>query len=129
MPAVRRSAKRDAMLALLRSVDCHPSADWVFRRLQAQFPDLSLGTVYRNLNQLCEQGAVRRVGAVNGQERYDGDTSPHAHFVCNRCGAVLDLPGLPPGEDYLELVSVQYGFQPEGCEFMVRGLCKDCKIS
>ena len=129
MPPIRRSAKRDSMLSLIRSTRCHPSADWVYRQLRPQYPDLSLGTVYRNLNQLCEQGAIRRVGTVNGQERYDGEMSPHAHFICNHCGAVLDLPELPPGQDYMELVSVQYGFQPEGCEFIVRGLCKDCKTS
>lgn len=129
MPPVRRSVKRDAVLSLLKSTRRHPPAEWVYQQLRIQYPGLSLGTVYRNLNQLCEQGAVRRVGTVNGQERYDADTSPHAHFICGRCGAVLDLPGAPPDADYLKRVSVQYGFQPEGCEFIVRGLCKDCKTS
>lgn len=127
MPPVRRSAKRDAMLSLLKGTRCHPSADWVYHQLRPQYPDLSLGTVYRNLNQLCEQGAIRRIGTVNGQERYDGELSPHAHFICNHCGAVVDLPEHLPGQDYMEAVSVQYGFQTEGCEFIVRGLCKDCK--
>lgn len=129
MPAVRRSAKRDAMLSLLRGTRCHPSADWVYQQLRPQYPGLSLGTVYRNLNQLCGQGAIRRVGTVNGQERYDGEMSPHSHFICDHCGAILDLPGHQPGREYMELVSVQYGFQIEGCEFIVRGLCKDCKGS
>lgn len=128
MLPIRRSAKRDAMLALIRRTRIHPSADWVYRQLRVQYSDLSLGTVYRNLNQLCEQRAIRRVGTVSGQERYDGDMSPHAHFICNHCGAVIDLPEHSPGEGYLERLSVQYGFQPEGCEFIVRGLCKDCKI-
>lgn len=129
MPPIRRSVKRDAMLSLLKGTRRHPSADWVYHQLLSQYPDLSLATVYRNLNQLCELGVIRRVATVNGQERYDGEMSPHAHFICNRCGAVLDLPGPSPGEDYMELVSVQYEFQPESCEFTVRGLCKDCKTS
>ena len=129
MGAIRYSEKRDAMLALLRGVNCHPSADWVYQRLRLQYPDLSLGTVYRNLNQLCERGLIRRMGVVNGQERYDGELTPHAHFVCNHCGAILDLPQHAPGQDYIESVSVQYGFQAEVCEFIIRGLCKDCKLS
>ncbi len=114
------------MLALLRQTVCHPPADWVYREMKAEYPDLSLGTVYRNLNLLCERGLIRRVGAVNGQERYDGMVTPHSHFVCSCCGAILDLPEHSPGEGYLESVGVQYGFQAEGCEFTVRGVCRDC---
>ena len=126
MNNVRQSKKRDALLALLRRTDCHPSADWVYQRMRAEYPDLSLGTVYRNLNHLCARGLIRRVGAVNGQERYDGVTEPHSHFICNRCGAILDLPPQSPGQGWLDAAGVQYGFQAEGCEFIVRGLCRGC---
>ena len=68
-----------------------------------------------------------RVGTVNGQERYDGRTRPHAHFICNRCGRVADLPPLTPGEDWVERLGVQYGFTAERCEFIVRGLCEGCE--
>ena len=129
MPIVRQSKKRDAMLVLLRNTRRHPSAEQVYQQLKPDFPDLSLATVYRNLGQLCEQGLVKRVGPVNGQERYDGQVSPHAHFICNRCASILDLPQLTPGEGTVEQLSVQYGFQAEACEFIVRGLCKDCKDS
>lgn len=126
MAIVRQSKKRDAMLALLQSSQDHPSADGIFQQLRQEYPDLSLGTVYRNLGQLCAQGTVRRVGTVNGQERYDGRTCPHSHFICNCCGRVVDLPRLSPEEDCVERLSVQYGFTVEGCEFIVRGLCADC---
>ena len=127
MKNVRQSKKRDAMLAFLRRTDRHPSADRVYLELKSQYPDLSLATVYRNLGQLCCQGLVRRVGSVNGQERYDGRTCPHSHFICNRCGCVEDLPRLTPGEDALDSLSVQYGFAAERCELIIRGLCKDCR--
>lgn len=127
MNNVRQSKKRDAMLTLLRGTTCHPSADWVYQQLKAEYPDLSLGTVYRNLNHLCGHGLIRRVGPVNGQERYDGTLSPHSHFICNRCGTILDLPQQSPGQNWLESASVQYGFQAESCEFIVRGLCRACE--
>ena len=126
MAIVRQSKKRDAILSLLQGVTDHPSADGIYRQLRHSYPDLSLATVYRNLNQLCGQGLVRRVGTVNGQERYDGRTCPHSHFICNRCGSVTDLPRLPPGEERLADLSVQYGFTAQSCEFTVRGLCKAC---
>ncbi len=126
MKNVRQSKKRDAMLALLRHADHHPSADRVYLELKSQYPDLSLATVYRNLNHLCGQGLIRRVGPVNGQERYDGVTAPHSHFICNRCGAIVDLPEHSPGQDWLDGAGVQYGFQAEGCELIVRGVCRDC---
>ena len=126
MAIVRQSKKRDAVLFLLQSAADHPSADGIYRRLRLSYPDLSLATVYRNLNQLCGQGLVRRVGTVNGQERYDGRMCPHSHFICNRCGSVTDLPRLSPGEERLEKLSVQYGFTAQSCEFTIRGLCRDC---
>ena len=126
MNNVRTSKKRDAMLALLRSTHCHPGAGWVYREMKAQVPDLSLGTVYRNLNHLCERGLIRRVGTVNGQERYDGVVTPHSHFVCKHCGAILDLPAHSPGRVWLDNADMQYGFRAESCEFTVRGLCRDC---
>ena len=126
MNNVRQSKKRDAMLTLLRRTDCHPPADWVYHQLRAEYPDLSLGTVYRNLNHLCQRNLIRRVGTVNGQERYDGVMEPHSHFICNRCGAIIDLPVQSPGQDWLDAASVQYGFRAEGCEFIVRGMCRGC---
>jgi len=126
MAIVRRSRKRDAMLHLMQSADCHPSADWVYQQLKPEYPDLSLGTVYRNLNQLREEKLIRRVGVVNGQERFDADTRPHAHFVCGSCGAVIDLPDYNPGEKVLRDLSNKYGFMVEGHEFYLKGLCETC---
>lgn len=127
MPIVRRSKKRDAMLRLMRSTNCHPTADWLYQELRTEYPDLSLGTVYRNLNQLCEESLICRVGVVDGQERYDAFTHPHGHFVCSRCGAVLDLPDNAPARSYVRDLSKQYGFMVESHEFKLRGLCKDCR--
>ena len=123
----RRSKKRDAMLRLMQDTNCHPTADWIYQQMKPEYPDLSLGTVYRNLNQLSGERLIRRVGVINGQERFDADVRPHAHFVCNRCGMVIDLPDNPPEQEYTHRLSAQYEFCVEGHEFNLRGLCKDCK--
>ena len=126
LPIVRRSKKRDAMLDLMRGTKCHPTADWVYQGMKDIYPDISLGTVYRNLNQLCEEKLVMRVGVVDGHERFDADISPHAHFFCSKCGEVLDLPDNAPTQNYVKSLSKQYGFVVESHEFKLRGLCKDC---
>ncbi|MBC8536191.1 Fur family transcriptional regulator [Feifania hominis] len=89
------SRKREAILNAIRSTATHPTADWVYQKLKKEYPDLSLGTVYRNISRFKEDGRVVSVGVVGGQERLDGVTEPHAHFICRGCGAVLDVPTLP----------------------------------
>lgn len=126
MAIVRRSKKRDAILHLMQGTDCHPSADWVYQKLKPEFPDLSLGTVYRNLNQLRDGKLIRQVGVVNGQERFDADTHDHGHFVCGSCGAVIDLPDYSPGEKQIQALSDHFGFMVEEHEFYLKGLCETC---
>lgn len=126
MPIVRRSKKRDAMLELMRGTKCHPTADWVYQSMRELYPDISLGTVYRNLNQLCEERLVQRVGTVDGCERFDADVSPHAHFFCEGCGVVLDLPDNAPTQNYVKTLSKQYELVVWGHEFKLRGLCEGC---
>jgi Fur family peroxide stress response transcriptional regulator len=88
----KHSRKRDAILRVIQSTKSHPGAQWVYDQLKPEIPDLSLGTVYRNINFFREQGTVTSLGVVNGEERFDGEVRPHPHLVCSRCGRVTDLP-------------------------------------
>lgn len=121
----RRSRKREAILAVIRSTDVHPSADWVYQTLKPQYPDLSLGTIYRNLSRFKAEGLVASVGTVNGQERFDGVVVPHAHFVCKCCGAVQDLPRFPM-DTGLDRAAEQYGVKVDQHELTFRGTCATC---
>ena len=82
------SRKREAILSAICSTDIHPTADWIYQKLKPIYPDLSLGTVYRNIARFKEDGLIISVGVVEGQERLDGTTAPHAHFICSKCGCV-----------------------------------------
>ena len=84
----KKSRKREAMLAALRATTEHPTAEMLYNTLKPEYPELSLGTVYRNLSVLAEEGLVVSVAHVNGQERYDARVEPHTHF---------HLPPLRPG--------------------------------
>lgn len=120
-PTVRHSKKRDAILEALRHTTAHPTAETLYEELKPSVPDLSLGTVYRNLAQFKEQGLAISVGTVNGQERFDGCTTPHAHFICRECGAVIDLETSPEIHPVCPVGSVA-----EFATVVVTGLCADC---
>ena len=122
----KRSKKRDAILACIRSTDIHPSAEWVYTQLKPQIPDLSLGTVYRNLSQFKNDGVISSVGTGNGQERFDGTTEPHSHFICNKCGCVIDVEGGSSAQA-CSAVSQRYGVNAERCDVVFRGVCASCK--
>lgn len=123
METHRKSVKRDAILSLLRAVRCHPTAEWVHSELKKTYPDLSLGTVYRNLRTLTDAGLIRSVGVVDGQERFDGNLTRHGHFVCKRCGAVLDVE--LPGVDFAALGDMPQGHVTD-VEVRLTGLCRSC---
>ena len=125
----RYSYKREAILNCLRSTKSHPSAEWVFAQLKPQIPDLSLGTVYRNLSQFKEQGVIMSVGVVNGLERFDANTMPHVHFVCEHCSSVIDLDNLDLPHEMLEMVQTETCVQISTCEINLRGTCKNCQVS
>ena len=88
---IRRSESREKILSFLRGTKEHPSAHMIYNALYSDNPTLSPATVYNNLKLFEEQGLVIRVANVNGVERYDANTSDHVHFVCEKCGAVIDI--------------------------------------
>ena len=124
--AIRYSKKREALLQVIQQTDCHPTAEWLYQTLKPQHPDLSLGTVYRNLLFFQEQGVIKSVGVVNGQERFDGRTETHAHFVCSQCGCVSDLHGLKLAEDLDQTVCTQYQITVDRHELTFYGTCQTC---
>ena len=118
--------KRDAILHYLQSVTDHPSAERVFTQLKAQIPDLSMGTVYRNLNLFKQQGLAVSVATVKGVERFDGNTGPHVHFICQECDAVIDLMDMEIPESLKSVAEHSSGGQVAECQLCFTGICQDC---
>ena len=118
--------KRDAILNCLRQTTVHPSAEWVYAKLKPEIPDLSLGTVYRNLALFKQQGLITSLGTVNGVERFDGNINPHVHFICTDCGAVQDIEGMPQLPSLRASAEHDLGSQIQGCQITLTGLCRDC---
>ena len=122
----RTSKKRQAIYDALCSTTAHPSAEQLYAALKPQIPDLSLGTVYRNLNLLMSEGYIISVGNVSGEERYDARTESHTHFICEKCNSVLDvwLP-VPVSPDYAEVEKCTGG-KVSAHSLSFTGICEKC---
>ena len=124
--AAKQFPKRNAILAGLRSCKEHPSAEALYAKLKPEIPDLSLGTVYRNLALFKKQGLVVGVATVDGVERFDGDTHPHVHFICSDCGAVIDLENVVPPDSLSRIAEDSIGSEVTACQLSFTGRCKAC---
>lgn len=120
----KRSRQREEILAVLRSTKEHPTAAILHAAARKRIPRLSLGTVYRNLEVLEEMGLVLHIRNGNSQDRFDGDVSPHYHFVCDSCGAVLDVR--IPYRPELDEAASKEGFRIRGHRLDFHGTCPAC---
>lgn len=118
--------KRNAILAYLQSTTCHPSAEMVYTELKPQISDLSIGTVYRNLNLFKQQGLAASIATVSGVERFDGNTDPHVHFICSGCDAVIDLMDMEVPQALKEAASACSGGRADDCNLSFSGICSHC---
>ncbi len=89
--ALKHSKQRDMIKDFLMSRKDHPTADVVYMNVRLKQPNISLGTVYRNLTLLADIGEIQRLRLGDGVDHFDADISEHYHFICNDCGGVSDL--------------------------------------
>lgn len=123
----RFSKKRQAIIDCLMSTTTHPTADWIYKQIHPQFPDLSLGTVYRNLTQLKDAGMIQSIGVVGGHERFDYNTAPHTHLVCEKCHSVQDVEGVDLPDNILSAAEAATGCTVTGVSLRLTGICADCR--
>ena len=91
MANLKYSRQRESIKQFLATTKEHPTADTVYMHVKEEFPNISLGTVYRNLKLLTELGEAIKITTPDGGDRFDGCVQPHNHFICTGCGRVLDL--------------------------------------
>lgn len=125
MAALKYSRQRESIKHYLCSREDHPTADMIYTSIRKEFPNISLGTVYRNLSLLVDLGEIQKI-TTDGADRYDSKISPHHHFICRRCGCVLDL--MVPMEDLLAGVQKCWdGGDVEEYRLEFYGICRKCK--
>lgn len=122
---IKHSKQRDCIQMFLSTRTDHPTAETVYMGIREQYPHISLATVYRNLALLSDMGEIQKISTGNGPDRFDGNAAPHNHFLCDRCGNVMDL----------EMDSISYVDQIAGKTFpgvvqghtiLFHGICPDC---
>lgn len=118
--------KRNAILAGLQRSKEHPSAEALYAQLKQEIPDLSMGTVYRNLALFKKQGLAAGIATVDGVERFDGNIHPHVHFICSDCGAVIDLDDVQVPDSLTHTAEASCGGKVNACQLSFTGRCKAC---
>lgn len=125
MATVKFSRQRQSIKEYLEHTKDHPTADMVYLNIRQKYPNISLGTVYRNLNFLVEQGEVVRLTCGIGSDRFDGNIMPHYHFVCRNCGGVSDLE-MSSLDHINTLAAAKFNGKIEGHTTFFYGMCAAC---
>ena len=124
---IRRETKqKEAILNVLRNTDSHPTADWIYDEVRKVIPNISKGTVYRNLKNFGESGEISELNLSGTVSRYEGNIENHYHFRCEKCGRVFDLDE-PVNNELDEKITKQTGFKVSYHQLEFRGLCRDCQ--
>ena len=124
--ATRMTKQKKVILEILRETKCHPSADWVYEQARKYISDISLGTVYRNLNVLKEKGEILELNYGSTYSRFDGNPNNHYHFVCEECNNLFDVE-IPVYNGLDKMVQDTMGFVVTKHRMEFYGLCNECK--
>ena len=126
MKKTRNTRQRGVILEILQETREHPTAEKIYQNARQIIPNISLGTVYRNLNFLQNQGLVREIRSCCGSStRFDGILDSHAHFHCTRCGILLDI-ALPQGFDQLQHNQMEGALTVTSVDLNITGECAKC---
>ncbi|MBS6396422.1 MAG: transcriptional repressor [Clostridiales bacterium] len=125
MAVLKYSRQRESIKNYLCSREDHPTADMIYTSIREEFPNISLGTVYRNLSLLTELGEIQKI-TTDGADRFDARAAAHNHFICRRCGRVLDV--MVPVESPVDSVNARWDLgEVDECRLEFYGTCNECK--
>ena len=123
---MKYSKQREHILKTLRENVIHPTADEIYALARKGMPSLSLATVYRNLNQLAENGIIRRIDGLDGSVHFDHNLCKHYHFICTKCNKVYDV-AYDIAPDLADKVLAETGLFVESFDISLKGNCTNCK--
>lgn len=125
MATLKYSRQRERIREYVRSCKEHPTADNVYGVMKEEFPNISLGTVYRNLSLLVELGEITKISIDNGPDRFDCNTKPHSHFICIHCHCIQDIE-IPEIDCVVEKASEDINGKISAHRTTLYGICKQC---
>ncbi len=122
---IKYSRQREGIKQFLSTRYDHPTAETIYINVKQEFPNISLGTIYRNLSLLTELGDIQKISTGIGPDRFDGNPAPHYHFFCNECGSVIDLE--MNGIDHINVIAnSQFSGKIDGHITYFYGKCQNC---
>ena len=122
----RKSQQRERILEILKETKSHPTADWIYMKLKEEIPELSLGTVYRNLKVLMDQGLIQKLPFGSTFDRFEAKIAPHYHLVCEKCGVVEDFE-MPQYSEINVQAEKMSAFKISRHRIDFFGLCEKCQ--
>jgi len=125
---LKLTPQRLAVYKYLISTKEHPSAEVIYKALQPDYPTMSLATVYKAVKTLVEVNLVKEINVGEGNFRYDGNNSDHAHIQCTSCNQVNDLEGVS-FSNLNKIAEDKSGYQVVYNKVFFYGLCKECQQS
>lgn len=123
---MKYSKQRELILNTVLENPIHPTADQVYHLLKINHPNLSLGTVYRNLNLLAQTGEIVKLAMEGGPDRFDGRLNDHFHLKCRVCGNVIDIEENHLHELLSQAVDRIQGHKVDAVKVLFEGVCTDC---
>lgn len=126
MGTTKYSRQREAIIHFLKSRKDHPTAEVIYQHLKEEQPNLSLGTVYRNLTKLSTNGSILKISCNDTSDHFDGDTSPHAHFICSQCHCITDLSMQSVHLDDILKKENDFNGIVTGSQLLFYGICGHC---
>lgn len=127
MATLKYSRQRESIKTFLMTRKDHPTADTVYMNIRQEYPNISLGTVYRNLSLLSDLGEIQKLSLGDGADRFDGNAKAHYHFICRQCQCVKDLD---MEQDTVFDKTASKHFQDgsiEGHMAYFYGICNECQ--
>ena len=121
----RKTKQKELIISVLRQTTSHPDADWIYEQVKKEIPNISLGTVYRNLRLLRESGQIQGLISREETSHFDGNIEPHYHFRCDVCGRIFDIEE-PIDKTIEKKVARKTGFSVTRHNLELGGLCTDC---
>ena len=103
----------------------HPSAEYIYDILRQANSNISLATVYRNLNKMAQIGRIKKINGLEDRAHFDHNTFEHYHFICRKCGRIYDIPcDIAP--DIIKKAQEETGFKIASHDIVFNGICREC---
>lgn len=117
--------QRKLLLDILFQETGHLSAEEIYEKIKVSQPNVSFGTVYRNLSLLAELGIINQLDFKDGRSRFEISSGHHHHLVCLGCGTAIDMPACPFSKLIHETADAN-NFSIKNHNFEVYGYCEGC---